>query len=79
MAKRPCGKRMSASRRTAEDALAVTLLAHVDTPCILRQRLSAGKAPSAAAPRGLRRRSLGTNSARQAFQPRQIFELVYVA
>src|SRR5262245_31526724 len=30
MARRPCGKRMSASRRTAEDAVAVTLLAHVD-------------------------------------------------
>jgi hypothetical protein len=61
------------------DALAVALLAHVDAPRFLRHRFAAAWSPLQL----LRRRpspcSLGTNSARPAFQPRQIFQLVDVA
>jgi hypothetical protein len=54
------------------DAVAVALLAHVDAPRFLRHRFAAlAKRPSPC--------SLGTNSARPAFQLRQIFQLVDVA
>src|SRR5215831_9710658 len=59
------------------DARAATLLAHVDAPFV--SRLPACEAPLQPRLAGLWRRSLGTNYARWAFQPRRIFEPVSVA